>query len=450
MGNLGDPHALRPSSVGVNSDRGSMPFGLGNTTGMFGDLGAFWYPGDVCRGDIARSLFYSDTRWTSLGIRLVGGNPTAENRMGDLTSLIQWHYLDPPDEFERRRNHTIFSSQFNPLYYTNNRNAYVDRPEFVWSVYVDQRNDSTITFAGSATSSNGSSVLDIDFGSVIVGTSVDASQSVTLNKSGNDGTYYSVQTTGNAQSEIEGFYNAFRTNGVDSRSFDVSLSYDPQTAGEYEGMIMVDNLDVTTEGGFGNGACDGNDFAGLALKVVEHANASFVGDADMNVLTVDMGELPLGEPITPVDFSIFNLASPAGSQLTARLDLASVDTVPQSSFLTLSDSQFANLSADEFIESSIEGTPSVLGVGSTEFVLNLSDEDIPGAQSQNLRLIVTYDVVAAIALLGDVNLDGVVDFFDIAPFISILSSGFQTEADIDQNGVVDFFDIAPFIELLSQ
>ena len=91
-----------------------------------------------------------------------------------------------------------------------------------------------------------------------------------------------------------------------------------------------------------------------------------------------------------------------------------------------------------------------LGVGSTEFVLNLSDEDIPGAQSQNLRLIVTYDVVAAIALLGDVNLDGVVDFFDIAPFISILSSGFQTEADIDQNGVVDFFDIAPFIELLSQ
>ena len=449
MGNLGDPHALRPSSVGVNSDRGSMPFGLGNTTGMFGDLGAFWYPGDVWRGDIARSLFYSDTRWTSLGIRLVGGNPTAENRMGDLTSLIQWHYLDPPDEFERRRNHTIFSSQYNPLYYTNNRNAYVDRPEFVWSVYVDQRNDSTITFAGSATSSNGSSVLDIDFGSVIVGTSVDASQSVTLNKSGNDGTYYSVQTMGNAQSEVEGFYNAFRTNGVDSRSFDVLLSYDPQTAGEYEGMIMVDNLDVTTEGGFGNGACDGNDFAGLALKVVEHANASFVGDADMNVLTVDMGELPLDEPITPVDFSIFNLASPAGSQLTARLDLSSVDTVPQSSFLTLSDSQFENLSADEFIEFSIEGTPSVLGVGSTEFVLNLSDEDIPGAQSQNLRLIVTYDVVAAIALLGDVNLDGVVDFFDIAPFISILSSGFQTEADIDQNGVVDFFDIAPFIEVLS-
>ena len=53
-------------------------------------------------------------------------------------------------------------------------------------------------------------------------------------------------------------------------------------------------------------------------------------------------------------------------------------------------------------------------------------------------------------LLGDVNLDGVVDFFDISPFIAILSAnGFQAEADIDQNEVVDFFDISPFIAILS-
>lgn len=53
-------------------------------------------------------------------------------------------------------------------------------------------------------------------------------------------------------------------------------------------------------------------------------------------------------------------------------------------------------------------------------------------------------------LLGDVNIDGVVDFFDIAPFIAVLSSqGFQTEADIDQSGDVNFFDIAPFIDILS-
>ena len=53
-------------------------------------------------------------------------------------------------------------------------------------------------------------------------------------------------------------------------------------------------------------------------------------------------------------------------------------------------------------------------------------------------------------ILGDVNLDGVVTFLDIAPFISLLAAGgFQEEADIDQNGVVDFLDIAALIDILS-
>ncbi|MDB2687058.1 trypsin-like serine protease [Mariniblastus sp.] len=58
--------------------------------------------------------------------------------------------------------------------------------------------------------------------------------------------------------------------------------------------------------------------------------------------------------------------------------------------------------------------------------------------------------VFADLLLGDVNLDGLVDFSDIAPFIVLLSSsGFQVEADLDQSGFVDFSDIAPFAQRLS-
>lgn len=53
-------------------------------------------------------------------------------------------------------------------------------------------------------------------------------------------------------------------------------------------------------------------------------------------------------------------------------------------------------------------------------------------------------------LLGDVNLDGAVNFLDISPFISLLSAGgFQEEADIDQSLEVNFLDITPFIGLLS-
>ncbi|MDB2685892.1 hypothetical protein N9Y42_01665, partial [Mariniblastus sp.] len=53
-------------------------------------------------------------------------------------------------------------------------------------------------------------------------------------------------------------------------------------------------------------------------------------------------------------------------------------------------------------------------------------------------------------LLGDVDLNGTVDFSDISPFITILSTGnFQAEADCDESGEVDFSDIAPFIVILA-
>ena len=52
-------------------------------------------------------------------------------------------------------------------------------------------------------------------------------------------------------------------------------------------------------------------------------------------------------------------------------------------------------------------------------------------------------------VLGDVNVDGGVNFLDISPFIAALLTGtFQAEADVDQNGSVNFLDIAPFVLVL--
>ena len=53
-------------------------------------------------------------------------------------------------------------------------------------------------------------------------------------------------------------------------------------------------------------------------------------------------------------------------------------------------------------------------------------------------------------LKGDIDLSGSINFFDIAPFIVVLSSGgFQAEADTNCDGEVTFFDIQPFIDLLA-
>ena len=53
------------------------------------------------------------------------------------------------------------------------------------------------------------------------------------------------------------------------------------------------------------------------------------------------------------------------------------------------------------------------------------------------------------ALKGDVDLSGVVDFSDIAPFIAVLQGGgFQAEADCDCSTAVDFADNPAFIAIL--
>ena len=54
-----------------------------------------------------------------------------------------------------------------------------------------------------------------------------------------------------------------------------------------------------------------------------------------------------------------------------------------------------------------------------------------------------------VILLGDCNLDGSVDFFDISPFIDVLmAQDFLSQADCNLDGDVNFFDIAPFVDIL--
>ena len=55
-----------------------------------------------------------------------------------------------------------------------------------------------------------------------------------------------------------------------------------------------------------------------------------------------------------------------------------------------------------------------------------------------------------VVLLGDVNLDGVVNLLDVAPFVELLTNGsFQAEADTNQDGVVNLLDVQPFVDILS-
>ncbi len=436
-GNLGDPHALRPSDVQVNSNRGNDPFGFADTTGVHRTVGSYYFPGDEDKGDIARSLFYSSTRYN---LALVNGFP-GTNQMGDLESLLAWHYLDPPDDFERRRNHVIYSQAENPQYYTNNRNAFVDRPEYVWSVFVDQNNDTQLTLASGASQADGSSSLDVDLGPVIVGAALPGSQDVTLDKTGNDGTYYAVTATGDATSSVTGRHHAFAIGGSDARTFDIGIQGSTATPGTLNGSVTIDNLDVTTGLGSGFGALDGDDVVNVSLDVLAHANASFAAGSDTNELTLDFGTWELGDIPFSSDFSVFNLDSAGG--LVADLAFDGVTHTAGDDVFFFDTSGLGATTAgqsDEVVIFSFEG----VGVYSATYEFAFSDEDLPGSMMLDpliLNLAVEFvDNVAEPA--GDFNASGQVEQGDLDLVLQNWGAAFDSlpaewEAGRPTEGIVD-------------
>lgn len=90
----------------------------------------------------------------------------------------------------------------------------------------------------------------------------------------------------------------------------------------------------------------------------------------------------------------------------------------------------------------IIATPADLGVQAT-YAGAGTFFDMPTFPTLNLT-------VTSSIRLGDVDMNGVVDFFDIQPFIQVLSTGGdQLEADVNEDGLVNFSDIAGFISILS-
>jgi len=431
-GHLGDHHALRPANPGINSSRSNRPFGDLASSGSFGIQGSGnYFPGEADKGDIARQLFYSDTRYDSTLTDLSTG------LVGDINTLIHWNYADVPDDFERRRNHVIYSKVENPVFFTNNRNAYIDHPEYVWSVFGGGNNDSQLS-VGAGPAADGSSTATVDLGRVIVGQAVPAAQTVSLTKTGVAPTYYDVTAAGDATSTVNGRFNAF-TGGAGGTSIDVGVTDSTAAAGLLTGTVVVDNIDIST-GGTGQGSADANDTITANLNVLDHANASFVSGLDQNMLTIDFGTLSVGGVVNSA-FDLFNLEQTLG--FTADLDLDSILGAGDTGVLSSDLSAFGGLvggSSSGFLASF---DTSVAGVFSATYTLNLSDEDIAGATNQVLTLQLLGEVAGLLA--GDFDGSGFVGIDDLnillANWNTTVTAGDLTVGDADGSGFIGVDDL---------
>lgn len=442
-----DLHHLRPSDPDVNNDRANLNFGgaYGQPFGEVNDGGTVWYPGDADAGMIARQQFYMAVRYdgsdsATEDLELFPGNPSEATGLGNLTRMLEWHYQAVPDDFELRRNDVIYDS------YQGNRNPFIDRPEYVWSVFVDQQNDSQL-YVGGRPAGNGGSTLGVDLGPVIVGAAVPAAQNVTLHKNGFDGTYYEVTTTGDATSSVTGRYNAFAISGssTDSTSLSVGLNATTGVAGQQSGSVGIDNLDVTTSGSAGHGANDADDTINVMFDVLDHAEPSFIGGGSQDTLLINFGTVSQGSPSPTLDFDIFNLVNTASFTADLELDsmLGSGDTgVLTTDLATFTGGSALAAGASNMFTAMLD--TSSAGTFTASYTLSFSDEDLPGATTlADLTLNLMGTVEAAIVENADFNGDNFVDGSDFL----IWQTGFGigttlAEGDANDDNSVDALDLA--------
>lgn len=137
-----DAHHLRPTEANLNSTRGNRQFGevaqtasnivKQNGSTSYDNLcytsGNVFYPGEGYRGATARILMYVQTRWgNENSLKFVLGEGSCKT-IGDIETLLKWHYLEPPTDEEIRRNEVVYGIQ-------GNRNPFIDHPEYATKIY---------------------------------------------------------------------------------------------------------------------------------------------------------------------------------------------------------------------------------------------------------------------------------------------------------------------------
>ncbi|MFV8270460.1 endonuclease [Flavobacterium sp. GT2N3] len=142
---VSDAHFITPTDGKVNGQRSNYPHGpvtsptwtskngskLGSST-TAGYSGPIFEPINEFKGDIARMYFYFATRYENTvagySYAMFNGSSNQVFTTAFLNLLITWHNQDPVSTREIARNNAIYNSQ-------NNRNPYIDHPEYVQSIW---------------------------------------------------------------------------------------------------------------------------------------------------------------------------------------------------------------------------------------------------------------------------------------------------------------------------
>ena len=148
---VSDAHFITPTDGKVNGIRSNYPHGTvasASTTtlngGKLGSSSVVGYSGTVFepinefKGDIARMYFYFATRYENTvgtySYSMFDGSSNKVFTTAFLNTLLAWNAQDPVNAREIARNNAIYARQ-------NNRNPYIDHPEYVQAIWGSTSSD---------------------------------------------------------------------------------------------------------------------------------------------------------------------------------------------------------------------------------------------------------------------------------------------------------------------
>jgi len=242
---VADAHFITPTDGKVNGVRSNYPHGVVSTPtyisqngGKLGPNSTSGYSGTVFepinefKGDIARMYFYFATRYenTVAGYTyaMFDGSSNKVFTTAFLNILLAWNAQDPVSAREIARNNAIYARQ-------NNRNPYIDHPEYVNQIW----NPSADTQAPTAPTSLASTAT--------TSTSISVSWNASTDNVGVTG--YNVYSNGVLKTTVTGL-TATITGLTASTSYNINISA-KDTAGNTS--ALSNTIAVTTSSGGGTG-----------------------------------------------------------------------------------------------------------------------------------------------------------------------------------------------------
>lgn len=165
---VSDAHFITPTDGKVNGYRANYPHGMvtsptytsqnggklgpnSNTGIAAGYTGTVFEPINEFKGDIARMYFYFATRYentvSGYSYAMFDGSSNKVFTTPFLNILLAWNAQDPVSAREIARNNAIYARQ-------NNRNPYIDHPEYVQKVWNPTADTQAPTAPGSLVSTS--------------------------------------------------------------------------------------------------------------------------------------------------------------------------------------------------------------------------------------------------------------------------------------------------------